>query len=50
MVKSGPGRRPVITKAYTCIFVSLTVKVVHLEVVPELTTAAFVACLHRFIT
>ena len=34
----------VITKAYLCIFVSFTVKAVHLEVVPELTTAAFIAC------
>ena len=49
MVKSGPVRRPVIIKAYMCIFVSFTVKAVHLEAVSELTTAAFIACLRRFI-
>ena len=43
VVKSGPVHRPVITKAYLCVFVSL------LEAVSELTTAAFIACLRRFI-
>ena len=50
MVKSGPAHRSVIAKAYMCVFVSFTVRTVHLEAVSELTTAAFIACLHRFIT
>ena len=49
IVKSGPIRRPVIMKIYMCVFVSFSVKAVHLEVVSELTTAAFIACLCRFI-
>ena len=36
-------------KLYICVFVSLTVKAVHLEVVSDLTTEAFIACLRRFI-
>ena len=36
MVISGPVHRPVITKAYMCVFVSFTVKAVHLEAVSEL--------------
>ena len=42
-------RKPVIVKAYVCLFVSLSVKAVHLEPVSDLTTDAFVAALRRFI-
>ena len=48
-VKHGPVRKPVVTKAYICVFVSLTVKAVHLEVVSDLTSEAFIAALRRFI-
>ena len=36
-------------KAYVCVFVSLTVKAVHLEVVSDLTTGSFIAsrCIAR---
>ena len=37
-------------KAYICVFVSLSVKAVHLELVSDLTTDAFIACLRRFIS
>ena len=40
---------PLFVKAYMCIFVSLTVKAVHLEVVSDLTSEAFIATLRRFI-
>jgi hypothetical protein len=43
LVKYGYVRKPVIVKAYICVFVSLTVKAVHLEAVSDLTTDAFVA-------
>ena len=48
-VKYGNIRKPTIVKAYICVFVSLTVKAVHLKLVSDLTTEAFIACLRRFI-
>ena len=47
-VKYAHVRRPVIVKAYVCLFVSLSVKAVHLEPVSDLTTDAFIAALRRF--
>ena len=49
-IKYGYVRKPVIVKAYVCLFVSLTVKAVHLELVSDLTTEAFIATLRRFIS
>ena len=48
-IKYGFVRKPTIVKAYICIFVSLSVKSVHLELVSDLTTDAFIAALRRFI-
>jgi hypothetical protein len=48
-VKSGPVRKPILTKAYICVFVAMSVKAVHIEVVSDLTTEAFLSCLRRFI-
>ena len=48
-IKYGHVRKPTIVKAYVCLFVSLTVKAVHLETVSDLTTDAFIATLRRFI-
>ena len=48
-IKSGPIRRPIFTKCYVAVFVSLSVKAVHLEPVTELTTSAFIATLRRFV-
>jgi hypothetical protein len=48
-IKYGHVRKPTIVKAYICVFVSLTVKAVHLEAVSDLTTEAFIATLRRFI-
>ena len=47
-IKYGSVRKPTIVKAYVCVFVSLSVKAVHLESVTDLTTDAFVATLRRF--
>ena len=47
-VKYAHVRRPVIVKAYVCLFVSLSVKAVHLEPVSDLTTDAFIAALRGF--
>ena len=49
-IKMGYVRRPVKLKAYVCVFVCLTYKAIHLELVSDLTTAAFKACLARFIS
>ena len=49
MLKLGSTRRPTLVKSYVCVFVSLSVKAVHLELVSDLTTEAFIACLRRFI-
>lgn len=49
LLKLGSTRRPTNIKAYVCVFVSLSVKTVHLELVSDLTTPAFVACLCRFV-
>ena len=48
-IKYGSVRKPTIIKAYVCVFVSHSVKAVHLESVSDLTTDAFVATLRRFI-
>ena len=48
-VKSGPIRKPMITKAYVTVFVCFATKAVHLEVASVLMTAAFIASLCRFI-
>ena len=49
LIKYGHVRKPTIVKSYVCVFVSLTVNAVHLELVSDLTTDAFIACLRRFI-
>ena len=48
-IKYGFIHKPTIVKAYVCVFVSLSVKAVHLELVSDLTTEAFIAALRHFI-
>ena len=48
-VKYGYVRKPTLVKVYVCVFVLLSVKAVHLDLVIDLTTEAFIACLRRFI-
>ena len=40
---------PTVIKAYVCVFVSLSVKAVHQELVTDLTSEAFIASLKCFI-
>ncbi len=47
--KIGSVRKPTLVKMYVAVFVSLSVKAVHLETVTDLTTEAFLACLRRFV-
>ena len=49
-IKYGFVRKPTVVKAYICVFVSLSVKAVHLELVSDLTSDAFIACLRCFIS
>lgn len=49
-IKTHKFRNPKITKAYLCVFVCLATKCVHLELVSELSTEAFVATLVRFVS
>jgi len=49
MIKYGHVCKPTVVKAYICVFVSFSVKAVHLELVIDLTSEAFIACLKRFI-
>ena len=48
-LKIGFVRKPTVVKAYVGVFVSLSMKAVHLELVSDLTTEAFLAALRRFI-
>ncbi|XP_044778690.1 uncharacterized protein LOC123327154 [Drosophila simulans] len=49
-IKESKGRTPRIGKAWFSIFVCLTTKSLHIEVVSELTTQAFIAAFQRFIS
>ncbi|XP_050293842.1 uncharacterized protein LOC126734313 [Anthonomus grandis grandis] len=48
-IRDRKTRNPKILKAYICIFVCMSTKCVHLDVVTDLTTSAFIAVLKRFI-
>lgn len=39
-----------VTKAYLCVFVCLATKALHLEIVSDLTTEAFISCLRQFVS
>lgn len=49
-IKFGHVRKPTVVKAHVSVFVSLSVKAVHLELVSDLIIEAFVACLRDFIS
>ena len=49
-IKKGHTRKPVHIKAYLCLFVCLSTKAIHLEVISDLTTSAFLAGLRRFVS
>ncbi|GFW37350.1 integrase catalytic domain-containing protein [Trichonephila clavipes] len=49
LIRSSKGRGSRNTKCYICVFVYLATKAVHLEVISDLTSKAFIACLKRFV-
>ncbi|XP_041969052.1 uncharacterized protein LOC121725929 isoform X3 [Aricia agestis] len=49
LVADRKGRGCKLTKSYMCIFVCAAVKAVHLELVSDLTTEAYMAALNRFV-
>ncbi|XP_055856101.1 uncharacterized protein LOC129919272 [Episyrphus balteatus] len=48
-LRSSRGRKPTMSKGYISLFVCMTTKALHLELVSDLTTDAFLAALKRFI-
>ena len=48
-LKRGFVHKPTILKSYVCVFVSMSVKALHLELVSDLSTKSFIACLRRFV-
>ena len=49
LLKKGHTRKPVIVKAYLCIFVCFSTKATHLECVSDLSMEAYMAAFKRFI-
>ncbi|KAL0822355.1 hypothetical protein ABMA28_004450 [Loxostege sticticalis] len=49
-LKSGSHRNAKIIKAYVCVFVCMSTKALHLELVPNLSTESFLNALRRFIS
>ena len=50
LIKEGTKRKPVYVKSYVSVFVCLSIKAIHLELVTNLTAEAFTAALRRFIS
>ena len=50
ILRKGHTRKPVWVKGYVCLFVCLTTKAIHLELVMDLSTEAFISALKRFIS
>ncbi|XP_077290363.1 uncharacterized protein LOC143914146 [Arctopsyche grandis] len=48
-IKNGTLRNSKITKCYVCIFICFVTKAVHMEVVSDLTSVAFLNCFKRFV-
>ena len=50
ILKLGHTRKPTLIHAYACVFVCFTTRAGHLEMVSDLSTTAFFACLRRFVS
>ncbi|XP_037824460.1 uncharacterized protein LOC119612685, partial [Lucilia sericata] len=49
-IKSYSGRGFRMTKGYVCVFVCFSTKAIHLEATTDLSTSAFLAAFHRFVS
>lgn len=49
-IKLSKGRKPKTAKAYICLFVCMATKAIHLELVSDLTSDAFLAAFRRFVS
>nr|XP_024219401.1 uncharacterized protein LOC112211610 [Halyomorpha halys] len=49
LIKESQRRKAALGKAYICLFICFSTKTVHIEVVSQLSTDAFMACLDRFV-
>ena len=47
-LKLGSTHKHILVKLYVCVFISLSIRAVHLELVSDLSTDAFITCLLRF--
>ena len=50
IIKKGHTRKPVEVKAFLLVFICFCTKAVHLELVSDMSTAAFIAALERFVS
>ena len=49
-IKQGYVRKPHLINSYVCVFLCFTTRAIHIEVVSDLTTEAFLASLKRFVS